>query len=434
MTPSAGLVTKRLRTRHHEIEEAIFAHVNAVVSAPATLDDSDYARGLRLAVAAAIDFGLSGIEHGEKPPVPAEAVAQARRAARHGVSLDTVLRRYILGTALLGDYIIEEADRAAPASERSGVREMLRAQSSLLDKLLVTVAREHICERRRTGRSGEQRLSERVRMLLGNEPERLGDTTVGNSAVEVELESDADLGYELDAEHLGIIAKGPAAQQALRVLASALDRRLLCVSHDRDTVWAWLAGSRALRMPDLERALAARTSRLAVTRETSSPADVVFAVGEPAWGLEGWRLTHRQAQAAFLVALRLPQRLTRYGEVALLAAALKDKTLGRSLRNMYLLPLEDSRNGAPVLRETLRAYLAAERNASSAAAALGVARNTVENRLRAIETKLGRSLHPCPAELEVALHLDRLVSSAPDKPRKCGDDPMSIAVDTVHGG
>ncbi|MCL2770562.1 MAG: helix-turn-helix domain-containing protein, partial [Solirubrobacterales bacterium] len=54
------------------------------------------------------------------------------------------------------------------------------------------------------------------------------------------------------------------------------------------------------------------------------------------------------------------------------------------------------------------AYLAAERNISSAAAALGVARSTVEARLSTIERRLGRSLHPCPAELEVALALGEL--------------------------
>ena len=142
---------------------------------------------------------------------------------------------------------------------------------------------------------------------------------------------------------------------------------------------------------------------------------MVLAFGEPARGLEGWRVTHRQAQAALLVALRRMIRrrveLTRYGDVALLAAALKDEALARSLLDIYIAPLDDSRDGGPVLRTTLRAYLGAERNVSSTAAALGVVRRTVENRLRTIEARLGRSLHPCPAELEVALELDGLAAS-----------------------
>jgi DNA-binding PucR family transcriptional regulator len=61
-----------------------------------------------------------------------------------------------------------------------------------------------------------------------------------------------------------------------------------------------------------------------------------------------------------------------------------------------------------VLRETVRAYLAAERNATSAAAALGVARHTVESRIRRAEGQLGRLLPACVAEIEVALRLDEL--------------------------
>ena len=146
---------------------------------------------------------------------------------------------------------------------------------------------------------------------------------------------------------------------------------------------------------------------------------MVFALGEPAKGLQGWRLTHRQAQAALAVALRRSESrpggmFTRYADVALLASALKDEALARALLDIYLTPLDDHRGSGPVLRETLRAYLAAECQASSAAVKLDVARSTVAKRLRTIEEKLGRTLHPCSAELEVALLLDELnVSAAP---------------------
>jgi DNA-binding PucR family transcriptional regulator len=124
--------------------------------------------------------------------------------------------------------------------------------------------------------------------------------------------------------------------------------------------------------------------------------------------MEGWRLTHQQAQAARVVALRRPQGVTRYTDVALLASALRDQNLTGALIDAYITPLANARDGGKGLYETLRAYIAAERNISSAAAALGVARNTVDNRLRTIEDRLGRTLHPCPAELEVALQLQEL--------------------------
>ena len=213
---------------------------------------------------------------------------------------------------------------------------------------------------------------------------------------------DVGLDYRLEAEHLGVIARGAGAGEVLRGLAVRLDCGLLSVACEEGTVWAWLELRRGLEVSGLERAVSAQ----------GLGGDLSFAVGEPAWGPAGWRLTHRQAQAAFVVALRRPQRFTRYADVALLAAALKDESLAKLLLDIYIAPLDDRRGGGSVLRETLRAYFAADRNVSSAAAALGVVRKTVDNRLCTIEERLGRSLHPRPAELEVGLLLDDLGAPA----------------------
>ena len=83
-----------------------------------------------------------------------------------------------------------------------------------------------------------------------------------------------------------------------------------------------------------------------------------------------------------------------------------------------------------MLRETLRTYLAAERNVSSTAAALGVVRKTVDTRLRTIEERLGRTLHPCPAELEIALELDEIAAEPlepPGPPQPPGPPEISSA-------
>jgi sugar diacid utilization regulator len=172
------------------------------------------------------------------------------------------------------------------------------------------------------------------------------------------------------------------------------------VSRSEETVWAWLGGKRRLDFADIERLLSGKES-----------AGVSLAIGGPGHGIEGWRLTHRQAQGAMLVALRRPQPLTRYADVALLATALRDDTLARSLEEIYLSPLGRDKDGA-VSRKTLRAYFAAGRNAATAAAALSVDRHTVERRLHSIETRLGRLLHTCHAELEVALRLEELGDAA----------------------
>lgn len=143
-----------------------------------------------------------------------------------------------------------------------------------------------------------------------------------------------------------------------------------------------------------------------VASSSSLAGEVFLALGEFGEGYSGWRLSHQQASAAVSIALLKPRAPVRYGEVALLASMLQDNVLVSSLRGLYIEPLSQARDGGASLRETLRAYFAAERNTSSAAAALGVSRQTVINRLRAIEERLDRPLSSCAMELEAALRLE----------------------------
>jgi hypothetical protein len=233
-----------------------------------------------------------------------------------------------------------------------------------------------------------------------------------------------DFDYALDGWHIGVIAVGAQAARdrqeeragrpgrAVRELAERVGCRLLCVERDAESVWAWLGADGRSALAAVERLPAGRGI---VRREEPYPAlaeGVLFAFGEPAEGFQGWRVTHRQAQAALLVARRRPRPCTRYGDVALLASALKDELLADVLIDVYLAPLRDARKGGAVLRQTLRAYLITEHSVSSTAAALGVVRKTVESRLQTIEERLGRTLHPFPAELEIALLLDELASAS----------------------
>ena len=376
----AGLA-ERLRARRAEIEEAIFARFVDVGFDPTSGEDAEYVAGARGAVTEAVDYGLMGIEQGEEwlGSIPPAAVEQARRAARNGVSLERVLLRYNAGRTLLEDFVMQEAEHGDFSSDRSALRYVLRTQGALLDHFTVSISHEYQQEMERRAHSPELRRTERVQRLLA-----------GVAVEPVELD------YEFDAEHLGVIAMGARAGETVRGLGARLGRELLSVSRSEETAWAWFGGQGRLPTADIERLLSEEES-----------AGVSFAIGAPQSGIEGWRLTHRQAQAAMLVALRRPQRLTRYADVALLAAVLRDREVARSLIEIHLSPLDMQKDGA-VSRETLRAYFAAGCNAATAAAALGVDRHTVVRRLHTIETRLGRLLHTCHAELEVALRLEEL--------------------------
>jgi hypothetical protein len=373
------LLASRLRERMPEIETAVATRVYSIQD-PGEVPDPAYRDGLRAAVPAAIELRLVGLELGEKrvPEVPAALLAQARLDARDGVSLDTVLRRYVAGNALFGDFLSDEAERAGVPAPM--VRQLLGEQATLVDRLLAAISAEHAREALAGRPSGiaERRRRCAKRLLAG------------------ELVDHADLDYELDAHHVGVMVAGGDGEELLRVVGARLDRRWLAVRREEEEIWGcWLGGRTPLGAAEVVGAFAAAT-----------PAGVTVTVGEDAEGLAGWRFSHLQAKAALPVAERHGERVLRFLDVALEAAILRDELIATSLRQLYLEPLARSRDGGTAARETLRAYFAAERNVTSTAAALGVDRRTVRNRIRAIETAIGRSLKDSAADLEIALRLE----------------------------
>lgn len=381
-------ICERLRSRRSEIEQTMLTRAFEVAD-PAAMNDPEYVAGLRTAVSAALSYGLTAIEWGEErsTPVPPVLLAQARQAACSGVSLDTVLRRYFAGYTLLGDFMMQEAKEDGLLGVET-IHNLGRQQAGLFDRLLTAVTDEFTCALEDRRGSVEERRAERVRGLLAGQPL---DTS--------------QLGYEFEAWHLGVLVAGAGAAESIRDFATALDRRLLLVPGGEEILWAWLGGQRKVDSSEIERLIS-----------LNWPVPTSLAVGEPAHGMIGWRLTHRQARAAMPIARRRPKRLVRYADVALLASLLQDDLLVASLRQLYLAPLALERDGGKVLRDTLRAYFAAERNISSAAATLGVSRRTVANRLRLIETRLDRSLSDATTEIEAALLLDE-IDTVDDSPK-----------------
>jgi hypothetical protein len=380
---SRAELSARLRSRRPEIEQAVLTRAFSVTNAgepvdPDTLDPT-YLEGLRTAISAAVDYGMEIIERGEEraPSPPPVLLAQARLAARYGIGLDTVLRRYSAGYVLLTDYLVEEAENQGLRGVE--LQRLLRARAAL-DHLLAVVSEEYSREVQERPGTTEERRAERVERLLAGE---LLDTS--------------ELAYEFECTHLAVIAWGEGTQEALKDLATAFGSRLLTVPRSEEALWAWLGSREPLEMCALHR-----------YASESWPEGVKVAIGEQGLGLAGWRLSHRQAKAALPVAMRSPEPFVRYVDVALLAVVLQDELLATTLRRLYLEPLQAERDGGEVAIETLRAYFAAGRNVSSAAVGLGVSRQAVGSRLRVVEDRLGRQLDTCAAELEVALRLTRL--------------------------
>lgn len=372
MPVSRGELAGRIRSRRHEIEQALFARASSVGERPAQ-SDPEYQEGFRAAIAAALEYCLSIVElnDGElPPPIPVEILTQARLAARHSVGLDAVARRYVAGSHLLDSFILEEI-------EPEDWEPLHRDRAAALDLLLCEVSAEYRRAEQRRRRSRNSERVECVERLLQGEP----------------LDS-SKLEYDLDLHHVALVAKGQGAEAPLRELAQSLDSRLLLVRPDEWTAWAWIG-----RRGGVDH------SALSATLSAEWPRRILLAAGEPGAGAGGWRRSHRQAQTALVVAQRGISPITHYRRDCLLALLLRDESLASLLWSLYIVPLLDAGEHASPYLHTLRAYLRADRNGASAAAALGVSRQTVANRLRAIEERIGTQISAVSAELELALRL-----------------------------
>jgi hypothetical protein len=356
-------IAEQLRARHSEIAQAIYAYIQEAVSNSVGGWDPAYQAGVLAAVTALLGCCSEAIEHGPGwlEPTPTEAAAQARSAARAGVPAMPL------------------ASCGCGAAQTRCLRDALSPPRGM-----AAVEHEYNQECQRAARSLEGSRAEIVQKLLA-----------GALVDPAELRK---LGYELDAWHLGVSATGGEAAAVLRSLAAELGRELLVVACCGKTVWAWLGGERRLAFADVARVFSAQEH-----------ADVSLAVGEPARGLQGWRVTHREAEAAQLVARCRPRPLTRYLDVAPEANALQDQALADSLIETHLSPLDDLGIGGQAARRTLRALFDTEHNVSSAAHKLNVDRSTVHRRRNEIERRLGCRLHEHQVDIEIALRVEDLL-------------------------
>jgi hypothetical protein len=338
--------------------------------------DPEYLHGLRMAVSASLEYACATIEGEEdRPPMlPVELLGQARLAARNGVSLDTVLRRYFSGFTLFGHFVLQECESRF-AGDSALPQRLFRTQARQFDLLVAAVTEEYEREAKARPSSTRERQVDLVRRLLRCE------------SLDV-----SGLSYDFDAWHLAVVVLGLDRGIELRRLARELDRRLLVVAPEPGTTWAWFGGRRPL------------PSESVVEQARGIwPESSLLAIGQPGRGMPGWRISHCQARTLVPLRSRLPESILCYADVGLLASVLKDELLVDSLHQLYIEPLSAERDGGEVLRETLATYFRSQRNITSTAAALGVSRQTVRARLQTVEARLGRSVDSSSAAMEIAL-------------------------------
>lgn len=380
-----GRLASSFRAQMPQIEQSVLKRVQSV-SDPATPADPEYVSGMQEAVHDAIEYAIDGIEVGDRPaePIPAAVSRQAHRAARNGIALDAVLRRCHAGDRALTEWITGAALNLPVAC----LQEIARTHGLLVDHLTAEMASEYMRELGRLEQSSDQRLRARIQDLLK-----------GNR------EHDPDLAYDLSGWNLGIIAQGTGVGGTIRDIGRRLGHQILAVPAGEDErLWLWLGGRRRPDPDEIERQLESRLPDLSHVT-----------LGEPHYGSAGWRRTHTEAMTALWVAHHQPGQVTRHRDVILESAVLRDPCVLTSLIEAYLLPLEGRGDTGEILKETLRAYFAAEQNAATTAHILNVDRGTVRRRINKVEKRLGRKLASCAPHLQVALAVEKLQEPARGK-------------------
>jgi len=359
------LILARLTERFPDWEaESTFARTEVAAFLPESLD-----RQLRAFAADKLP-----------PAAPADEAEVARAVARAG-ELGALLNTYRSAQAVLWEtwFGLVEDSELAVADRRALLSRGSDFFFRYADLLADHVAAIYQSELERSSQSGENRRFLAIRSVLeGNSPDP------SSSALE----------FDLDQHHLGLLAWGEGADDAVRQLAASLERPYLLTGPTNEAWWAWISGVRPFDI-DEEHAV----------ERFLPPPETLVAVGQPAFGEQGFRATHRQAQRAQWASRLAEQSLVRYADVAAESLACENSEEAQLFVARELRGIEDDSAASQRIRDTLLAYFESEHNAASAAARLGVHQQTIANRLRAVEERLGRSVGARRLELELALRL-----------------------------
>lgn len=374
-------VAQALAPRSRAIADQLLQEVSAHLP-HATADDE--LRALMAVGAAAnvelvIEMARTWRDPAGEPP-PQEVARWARATARGGLTVADVLTVYRLGHARL--WRLWQAELATRSPDQALFARAGERSSDFLfrwvDAMSRPVVRIHDEERQRHTRGAEAARVDAVRAILRGEP-------VDATAASLRLR------HELDRRHVAVVAwldeltdpvdEEARLQDAVARVAQWLrsDARPLVVRGGSQSLWAWVS-HHDLVLP------------AAHGRPDDLPARV--AIGAPGEGLEGFRRSHEEAQAAARV-VRLTDRgdaaaITRYDDVAVLALLTNDLDGARAFADRKLAPLRGA-PGADVLLATLRRYLDEGQSYARAARGLGVHENTVAHRVRRATELLGES-------------------------------------------
>ncbi len=380
------LVTDAVRERVPELYDVIKRRLQAETPTYSSAGNESLSAAESETITASLRDVLDHIADGGSGStrVSNEALREVRLAARAGVGLQVLLQGSRVAQSVTWDFVLEEAHRLlADGNERMAVLRRASAHHFAWNETISAAIVEAF----------EQESS--VYALQSRERRKMSTLKALLAGLPVDT---ADLEYPLAGRHLAARVWGAAPEPVARSIGDRTGLRPLVGIQSADECLVWLPWPARLGWP------ADVLSGLDLPKDTHA---AFGAVGE---GLDGFRLSHRQAGEARAVAEALGRQVAWYDEVVLEAVALHDIAATRTFVLDELGPLGDVTDPGNVLIETLRAYFATGENAVNTATRLGVHSRTVAYRLRSVEAKIGKAaLHR--DELVIALRLAALVAA-----------------------
>ena len=339
-------------------------------------EDPVLAAATRRATRSNLQFWASANVHRPGERVPANVgevpVAVARDLVRRGLN-ESALDSYRAGQGVALRLWIQVC--FSLTSDTDELRELLdvscRSISGFVDDTIAAVSDLIAREREELTHGTHAERRETVSLLLYGAP-------IPRARAEQRL------GYRLGGAHTAAIvwSDGPQADLAALdravdlVAACAGDQRPLTVLASAASRWVWVHGR-----PDPAR----------LREGAAADPSVRVALGTTGDGVDGFRRSHLDALTVqrMLARLASPRQVAMYDEVELVALLTADlETADQFVRRV----LGELAAAGPELTESVRAFIAAQCNASRAAERLYVHRNTLLRRLAQADRLLPRPL------------------------------------------
>lgn len=361
------------------------------VDNPGLAEDAVLGQLIRAAARTQWTAFLASITQPERDiPLLPSASEVATELARRGHQLAVLFRIYRVARRAIWDYITDVLSSVAPQSEESQFLIFFwNRASTWLDSVIEDSAAVFEAERDRVRQGAAAQRLVAVRALI--EADASLNPREASAALGGHPLSGLNTAILVHATDMVRVTELRDAAVELAALTGA--RNPLVVSPGGRDLWMWIAS----KTPP-------PTDRLASLRRWLDERGFVVAVGSPADGIDGFRLSHLEAQRAQRMAFasrRLPNPLL-FSEVETVAMLWQSPEDAARFVGRTLGPLAEDTEAMARLRQTARAAIESE-NLEKAAEALIVHSNTVRYRLGQIEKILGRSVNERSSDLALAL-------------------------------